>query len=347
MKQNPFSLYDFLGYVFPGALSIILICFFHQLDEVHSINNLFEDGMKFLELHATKGSLEIVEDTIILTIISYVIGHIIAYLSSVTVEQYSQWLFGFPSFFLLNKAKDWLYWRIGENRTEDDFKFPKQWQGWFELMVRGAIGLFLFPVTICYLLIGKLMNMKYYFVKPLDKTLTDAIYVSTHKLAKSLGITIHPGDDFHRVIYHYEYELQEHHAPKMDNYVALYGFLRALTFIMTCVSVWILWRYVLPTLNFNAHMDWPLVRLFMVSIVLTCICFMGFMKFYRRFTLECFMCLVIDSSFKDIERIPYSVNYTEGNISNNTTITETAATTMMPADNVNNSLSETGSGSNT
>ncbi len=179
MKQNPFSLYDFLGYVFPGALAIIIICFFNQLNEITSIKQFFESGMNFLQLHAKKGSIEIIEDTIILTIISYVIGHIIAYLSSITVEQYSQWLFGFPSFFLLKKAPNWLYWRIGDNREEVDFKLPKSFQGWIELIVRGIVGLFLFPITICYLIIGKLLRMKYYFVKPLDKTLTKAIETNT------------------------------------------------------------------------------------------------------------------------------------------------------------------------
>lgn len=333
MRQNPFSLYDFLGYVFPGALAIIIICFFHQLTNLSSINNNFVDGMAFIESQTKRGSLEIIEDTIILTIVSYVVGHIIAYLSSITVEQYAQWLFGFPSFFLLNKSPNWLYWRLGQNRQGGDFKWPENNMDWWILVVRGIVGLLLFPITICYLIFGKLLGMKDYFVKPLDITLKNAIKTNSDNLARSLGISKRDNDDFHRVIYHYEYEHQNHHVQKMDNYVALYGFLRALTFIMVCTSLWIAYKYIIPTFNFNASIDWALVRLLVASIILTYICFMGFMKFYRRFTLETLMCLVIDSSFKTIAIIPNTFSYVSGSTSNDTTVIEPSPATTFSVGN--------------
>lgn len=310
MKQNPFSIYDFLGYVFPGALSIFLIFFFYQVKYPITLNNILENGVSFISTPKGKGGLEIIEDTLVLTIIAYVVGHIVAYLSSITIEQYSQWLFGYPSFFLLNKAPNWLYWRIGENRISGKFQWPNKFIDWGELLLRVLMGLFLFPITLCYLLFGKVLGMKNYFVKPLDKTLTIAIKNNEDKLARSLGIEKKEGDDFHRVIYHYVYENQKNHVIKMDNYVALYGFLRALTFIMVCSTLWIAYANVVSSFNYLPHINFPTLAILFISILLTYICFMGFMKFYRRFTLESFMCLVIDTSYKDVEKIPHSYNCT-------------------------------------
>lgn len=46
MRQNPFSIYDFLGYVFSGALALELIAFFEQLKLPTTISQAFE-----MELH--------------------------------------------------------------------------------------------------------------------------------------------------------------------------------------------------------------------------------------------------------------------------------------------------------
>lgn len=93
---------------------------------------------------------------------------------------------------------------------------------------------------------------------------------------------------------------------KLDNYVALYGFLRAITLIANCFTLWLCLKYILPTLKIGAEVDWHLVFLLVLCVGVTYIFFMSFMKFYRRFTLESFMCLVIDSSFKEIPQLPHS-----------------------------------------
>ena len=318
MKQNPFSLYDFLGYVFPGALVLMIIAFFNNSTEIKSINDIFTSGISLLQTTKDSGMLNLLEETVILTIIAYVIGHIVAYLSSLTVESYSRWLFGYPSAFLLNdddKPKRGLYWQlesdqnqVSENSSQDKKQNKsKNFSQCVELVWRGIVGIFLFPITLCYLIMGKLFGLKKFFTKPLDKTLRTAINDNQQKLAESLGISKQQGDDFHRVVYHYEYERQTHHMPKLDNYVALYGFLRALTFIMASTTLWITIVYIIPTLGIKGKVvDWSLVWLFISLVLLTYICFMAFMKFYRRFTLESFMCLVLDTSYKETHIMPYT-----------------------------------------
>ncbi len=308
MRQNPFSLYDFLGYVFPGALTLVLIYFFAELPQLESISQIYKELGEFLKAKRTAGTFDLLEETVILTILAYVIGHIVAYLSSVTVEKFAIWAYGYPSEFLLGQLSVWHYWRIGKNRPDNPRNefLPNNRKEALDLLWRILIAIFLFPISICSIILGKLLCMKSFFVKPLDRTLRETIQKNIEKLANSLEITIHDGDDFHRVIYHYEYEHQSSHVQKLDNYVALYGFLRAMTFIASCTTLWITIKYLWPNFSINAEIDWHLVIIFLLCILTTYTFFMAFMKFYRRFTLESFMCLVIDTSFKVMEMAPYS-----------------------------------------
>lgn len=92
MKQNPFSLYDFLGYVFPGLITIYLVLFFANVPSMENAASIW-NGLK--SPMANGGTLiSSLEDTFVLIISAYVVGHLVAYLSSLTVEQFSIWVYG-------------------------------------------------------------------------------------------------------------------------------------------------------------------------------------------------------------------------------------------------------------
>ena len=76
------------------------------------------------------------------------------------------------------------------------------------------------------------------------------------------------------------------HLPKMQNYVALYGFLRTITFL----SVVLFWAVIIYSLcdAFSLGLS---VRLILGGFVLSYILFMAFVKFYRRFSLEAMIAL--------------------------------------------------------
>lgn len=297
MKQNPFSLYDFLGYVIPGALALMLIGFFHELNTISSISEGYKDALNFLGKVKPGGSLSLLEETAIFIILAYIVGHIVAYLSSLTIEKFSNWVYGYPSQFLLEAVPAGHYWRVGQCSAGDcDFIWPNTWGQCLDLFWRLIIGLFLWPLSVCTFLFSKLFHVKDFFVKPLDENLTQAIVDKRIKLGNMLGVRDMTSGDYHRVVYHYEYEQQEKHHYKMDNYVALYGFLRAMCFIANCMTLWITCKFVFPTIRCGAAADWALVRVWIACILTTYIFFMAFMKFYRRFTLESFMCLIVDTT---------------------------------------------------
>lgn len=328
MKQNPFSLYDFLGYVFPGALALMLIVFFNYLsshlnpDTNPSLYSIFTEAIKFLKSQNKVGNLGIIEETVILTIAAYIMGHIVAYMSSLTVEKFSILVYGYPSEFLMLKVDPYKFLKINpenreatnigndnQNGVENSANTRPEKLNWWELTVEYAwrliICLFLFPISLCTVLLGYVFRMNKFLIKPLDKILTSTISNNIEKLKESLGISPDDKGDFHRIIYHYEYEHQSNHITKLDNYVALYGFLRALTFIANCSTLWITIKYVIPTIKLEREPDCHLILLFIVCIGITYVFFMAFMKFYRRFTLEGLMCLVIDDSFKIIPKMAY------------------------------------------
>lgn len=90
-KQNPFSLYDFLGYFTPGAVflyvSIAISSRFFQF-KLH--DSLINAGFTKAEI------------TVGLIILAYVLGHVLSFLSSVFVERFSNWMHGYPSKYLLS-----------------------------------------------------------------------------------------------------------------------------------------------------------------------------------------------------------------------------------------------------
>lgn len=284
MRKNPFSIYDFLGYIFPGALVLCIGYVLMELQSYECTEGLYCCVKDIIGNLYTRTTFSF-ENTIFMTVASYVIGHFIAYLSSLTVEKFSIWAYGFPSDFLL-KYSSRSYFNVVISREGEPHIRMIIW--------RFMVALLLLPLSICSVVFSKWLGVKYLFLKTLDDDLVRNIKEKSCELAHYLGYYTDGAEtDFFRVIYHYEYELQKTHACKMDNYVALYGFMRAITFIFSSTFM-LVFTFMLVRWYFDWELFWLLVSLMFVAYIF----FMGFMKFYRRFTLEGFMCLIIDTSYK-------------------------------------------------
>lgn len=72
------------------------------------------------------------------------------------------------------------YWKVPDTKKTYDLIINYIW--------RVFIGLFLYPISSCSILFGKVLKTKKIIVKQLDKTLIDAIRTNENKLAKSLDI---------------------------------------------------------------------------------------------------------------------------------------------------------------
>lgn len=276
IKQNPFSVYDFLGYLIPGSLFIYVFLSINYLKK--------QSDFKFEEFLRNFTTVKF-EEIFFFVVLSYTIGHLLSFTSSITVEKYANWRYSYPSKYLL----------------KIDYKgYFKSCDNWKDWLWRIIMILVLFPCTSFDLVFGKIFGFKRFYQKPLDVFLIDIIKLKINKLLSKIGVgeltnkedyTQGKGRkyDFHRIITHYAYENSQSHRAKMSNYVALYGFLRTLCLIFNFLTIYLFLRIIF-FLNFNFL---NILALLVLSCI-TYLAFMAFMKFYRRYTLEGFMIIVID-----------------------------------------------------
>ena len=114
MKQNPFSLYDFLGYLIPGSTLIYLFII---------ITSWEGNSITTLDSVFTYVSDNNFQDAFFFIIVSYALGHLISFISSITIEKYGNWKYGYPSKTVIGYTKK-SYW-IQKN-TQHNAQVPKQ-----------------------------------------------------------------------------------------------------------------------------------------------------------------------------------------------------------------------------
>lgn len=277
VKQNPFSVYDFLGYLVPGSILLYayLIIDYLKNTKTFDLNAFIENFSNFK-----------FEGIFFFIILSYTLGHLVSFASSITIEKYANWRYSYPSKYLLN-IKHKGYFKSSIN--------------WKDVTWRIGMIIILFPCVIYDFLFGQLLGFKKFYTSPLDKFLQTFVIFKLNNLVKKLGIDkieeyeeYNNGKgnnfDFHRIATHYAYENSKNHQSKMSNYVALYGFLRALSFIFNFTAIYFFIRVYL-------YLEFNFVNIFILIILsgLSYLSFMAFMKFYRRYSLEGLMVITIDT----------------------------------------------------
>ncbi|WP_299242988.1 hypothetical protein [uncultured Aquimarina sp.] len=302
MKQNPFSLYDFLGYLIPGSTLIYLFLILENWTDDKSAKNI--------ESIFSSVSKYNFQEIFFFIIASYALGHLISFISSISIEKYGNWKYGYPSktvigykkrSYLIKKEKP-LNWEQDLFLYETD---SKRCSRYLRNIGRIFLIVILLPLTIVELLFGTLLNFKNFYSKGLDDYLMNTIKRNTLLLLNSEGLsntTIMTDKDlreidFNRVVHHYAFENSKQHQFRMVNYVALYGFLRnlVLTFV---ISFWYYFTVSLKTINGDLSVNWNMVWINLLLMSLSFVAFMAYMKFYRRYTLEGLMLIVVDKNIK-------------------------------------------------
>ena len=168
MNKNPFSLYDFLGYLFPGLLTILIIFYMKSIIDTTEVED-FISFSKFMNTFTNGTNLQWWKSTMVLIVLSYVLGHIIAYFSSVSIEYFANKNFKYPSYYLLNnenrKYKDYLKTYFFDEvqfekyrlvRTTVFFKIEKirERKGYGKLLWRIILFIGLFPITGFFFSLG-------------------------------------------------------------------------------------------------------------------------------------------------------------------------------------------------
>lgn len=293
MEKNPFSIHDFLGYVLPGGVALLLAYMVYKNPHCNYMTSQeFIDAIKKTITALKLKHVSSIQLSVATIIVSYIAGHLVAYLSSITVERVAIWQYNYPSVFLLSDKPQPRFL----SDIKDQWQNEKRFEASGNLVLRLAVSfLLLLPLTVCVLMV-KVFRLRQYFIKSLDKFLQSSIRLKFDVLARELGISEierSKDSDSHRIIYHYMYENFPGHRTKMDNYVALYGVLRSLTLISNIFIMYI-WKcqacYLCNNFTYDVLCNYPYLKM-MFIVLIQFLFFMAFMKFYRRFTLESFMCM--------------------------------------------------------
>ncbi|MDX7964206.1 hypothetical protein Q2304_05365, partial [Escherichia coli] len=227
MNQNPFSFYDFLGYLIPGGFFILLMYFCgltFDLDIVIDLTELLRGQSQIFGI-LNYGSI---------VIISYIAGHFISITSAFFIEKYMNEELQYPSEYLFNKLSD-------DKKNVLTPSSDKQNEDTKRKIKYCIIKVMLFPIIpwdyatqkLCYSqsLPFQLANTTWLMIKE--------GYEKKFRIDdKLLNIRTGLHDDLFRLAYHYVYEFSNQHQTKIQNYVALYGFCRNICLVFV-ITFWI------------------------------------------------------------------------------------------------------------
>ena len=275
-KGLSFSAYDFLGYLMPGALLILLM----DASFAYHMQPASFSYAAILERYSSK-EIGLIFPFII---VAYIVGHIISFLSAISVERYAIWVYGHPSKYLLNIKAGGFWGVAGSNRPAS-------------LVLRMLMAAFLLPITCLEFTFGYCLRLRENYVAPFDSLLREAIWTALNRLVRSCGVK-NPAShgsaaehDFAKLAMHHALEVAPNHVFTLRNYVALYGFIRTVCFVM----ILIFWSLALH----GYHMGWG-GRLWVYTLgpvgVLCFVVFLSFMKFFQRYYEEALFAVTIVAS---------------------------------------------------
>lgn len=261
-----------------------------DLLQMDSIKSIFEgNGFKFS-----------LETSVLYVIVSYVMGHVVSYLSSVFIENFTNKVYGYPSHYLLNdddyKYKDLWVRYFGTNAFSSN-KYMRYVKIVLKFTLKVVMAVVMLPVTLSVFTIGYLLDINHFITRSLkDEKLEKMIEDKYTALCEYLKIEkAKDHSDFHRLIMHYVYINIQNCQPKVGNYIALYGFLRCMCFLTCLLFTGLLYKAIM-TVSPCSEFDGSLIMMLLAIYALAYILFLAFVKFYRRNTLEDFMTLVVDKN---------------------------------------------------
>lgn len=277
-KQNPFSLYDFLGYLIPGALLLYFFC----LIIPEPLESLLSTQIK---------SIAITYQAALTLIAAYMLGQLLGVASSFTLEKSYIRKHGYPSRKLLGHKP------TGESRPTKKIEFF--WDT---------------HISIAEKFSKLIVPDQSLSANTLEKPVIDIIenkikdYFVKHHRAKDTD-EILKIEYFHH-IYHYCVESSPNHLSKIQNYVALYGLMRNTAYVCVISA----WGIVINSGYFFAialsQSKTPSFSIeksiaFFALIAIFSIFYLGFSKFYKRYSTEVIMAFSVCYEYENRERKIY------------------------------------------
>lgn len=284
-----------MGYLFPGLFLLIILVYVRN--ENFDISNIFRFKALMGIVGEDKTTFDL-DKSILIIILGYITGHFVSYSSSLTIESFANSIFGYPSDYLLHGNKvSWgeMLRRYFICRAMSSNRKLRMIKKCCKFLLKLLVFTFLLPISLMIFLFGWLVDVNTYITRPIDDYLKTSILKKQYELADILNIKkadVNDRCDYHRLVMHYVYLHVTECQKKVDNYIALYGFLRSISFVF-CICFDCCLIYSLRSINFDLDINWSIIKELIVLYAMTILSFLGFMKFYRRNTLENFMTLLV------------------------------------------------------
>jgi hypothetical protein len=280
-KTPEFSAYDFLGYIVPGLVSILIIDVSYQYHIAHA-------GLSYQYLCGRYSGFTWA-GLIPLILLAYFIGHLISFVSSMTIERHALWRHGQPLNFIIygHRLK---YFDTSTSRSPIISK-----------ILRFCVAVFLIPIVILEIPFGGWMGLSENYIKRSDDLIRQAFGRSMARLLDAIGIDgktmegRNPWEfDLDKMAIHCALERAPAHVYTLRNYVVLYGFLRSMALILV-VAFWGFWYHAF--LHFSLYVS-AIIFAAMSAVIFTC--YAAFLKFWVRYSHEAIMAVIAcGSDFRD------------------------------------------------
>lgn len=283
IERLPFTTYDVLGYLVPGSFFIIMILHFRLYD-------LFKDQFGTFD---NMGDFNTVAFLFVVMFSSYIMGHIIAITSAIFTEEHAVYLIGYPSEYLMSDKE--MGTRGSIRYVFDRFVSKKGYKsvGWYLNCL-----IIFFPYTLCFIIllfcgIGKS------FIKPLPPVARQSM---DEHLKKKICPTLDASDgrSWFLPLIHYCQNNLPHANMRMYNYIVIYGFLRHVSFVSYIFGLlYTLAPFINKVYSRNYGFSNEVINIYFgVSLLLVgFLSFLGFLKFFRRFSEEASMAFLLARKF--------------------------------------------------
>jgi hypothetical protein len=281
VERLPFTVYDVLGYLFPGLLLLVGV----SLIAEHVFLIAIFDTVKSLD------TPKLVFVSIFSFISAYSIGHAVGLMSSVTLEKLVTTFVAYPSEFLLS---EYAYKGAKESYNKKIIRrivlqhANGNWRSFAVAIVR----ILFFPLVII-LYIVTFSGFIFHMVKRLDNK-------PVQLLDKRFSAIF--ADDRTRLAGREWFSLVEyivwHHspggAPRMYNYLTIYGFCRNSSFVFYVLGVILLYAVMRQFFTYGAPVThWMEVWVAVFCLSMSAVLLFGFMKFYRRYSYEAISSFIV------------------------------------------------------
>lgn len=282
-RQHPFSLYDVIGYFIPGSIFWLLLALSYEIS--HRGDDFYEFISSSSEALGNASAGFALVLFILFFSVSYVTGQVISKISNIVIERSRLCrAYNVLSYVLLG-------FDFSEAECQEDKEsnfLRKQWRSFRKLLLKTILihNCFYewFLERIQYHL-KKIEQPKTRYGKKLIESCIRKILEQHYDTSFENEFQNTPLDklpNYFQILYHHVFENSNNHLYKIQNYVALYGFLRNISMTFTILF----WANLFMVLFLCTNNRLCILFFAIICSILSYVTLVGFCKYKKRYTQE-------------------------------------------------------------